>query len=308
LLSSLPYALTLVGAIAATVLAAFLTDLFGRRSAFALGGSLGLAGACLCAWSLARGQFIGLALGSFWLGTAQGFGLFYRHSAALCSTNKPRAIAVVLGAGCLAALTTPSLLNLAQSQAGPIATSVLLLFVGGAQLVTIALALSLPEGRVSAAKEPASSATDIGAYLLATAAGAAAWFGMSWLMAASPSMMALCGIDRSTASGLIAWHIVAMYVPAALVGLRMKPLQGRSTAAIGLSLLFGSIIIASTLAAPLGFAGILVLAGCGWSLAMLGTTIWVHEAGTPSRARLAFHDCALFSGAIAGALASGLFR
>ena len=90
-----PYALTLVGAGIATLPAAALTDLFGRRAALALGASLGLAGGALAARSFAGGQFFGLALGAFWLGVAQGFGFFYRHAGVSGGRDKSRTIAAI---------------------------------------------------------------------------------------------------------------------------------------------------------------------------------------------------------------------
>ena len=86
-----PYALLLVGAALATFPAAFLIDAFGRRSAFALGASLGVAGGLLTAFAASRGNFPALCLGAFWLGLAQGFALFYRHIAARGSALATRA-------------------------------------------------------------------------------------------------------------------------------------------------------------------------------------------------------------------------
>ncbi len=54
--AALPYALTLVGAGVATLPAAALADLFGRRAALALGASLGLAGGAVAARSFVAGS------------------------------------------------------------------------------------------------------------------------------------------------------------------------------------------------------------------------------------------------------------
>ncbi|MGB8277915.1 MAG: MFS transporter [Methylovirgula sp.] len=306
-LATLPYALTLVGALAASLPAAMLTDVFGRKSAFALGASLGLAGACLAAWSISERQFAGLALGSFWLGVAQGFGFFFRHSAALAAENKAKAIAIVLGAGSLAAIAAPALLSVAQSTAGPLAPAAALLLAGAAQIVLLALCLALPGKSIAAARAPQAIRID-GIYLWATLAGALAWLGMALMMAGSPGLMAGCGIGLAGRSEVISWHILAMYAPAAILGLLLPNPRGEIFCALGVVLLAGAIAVLTKLTSFLDFGLVLIVAGSGWSLTMFGATLMVHAKGALSRPLLALHDAALFGGAIAGAMAAAFLR
>ncbi len=306
-LATLPYALTLVGALAASLPAAMLTDVFGRKSAFALGASLGLAGACLAAWSINERQFAGLALGSFWLGVAQGFGFFYRHSAALHAKNKAKAIAMVLGGGSLAAIVAPSLLGLAQGAAGPLAPAAALLLAGLTQIVLLALCFTLPGKSLAAARAPQVTKIE-GTYLWATLAGALAWLGMALMMAGSPGLMAGCGIGLAGRSEVISWHILAMYAPAAILGLLLPNPRGEIFCALGIVLLAGAIAVVAKLTSFLDFGLVLIAAGSGWSLAMFGATLAVHAKGTLSRPLLALHDAALFGGAIVGAMAAAFLR
>ncbi len=124
-----PVVMMLAGAAASTFPASILTGLFGRRSAFALGASLGVAGAAIGSWSIASGQFAGLCLGAFWIGAAQGFGLFYRHTVGASA----RAAAIVLGAGALAAFAAPCVVAVAQHVAGLPAPAGALIGAGLAQ-------------------------------------------------------------------------------------------------------------------------------------------------------------------------------
>ncbi|QXX76518.1 hypothetical protein [Methylovirgula sp. HY1] len=302
-LATLPYALTLVGALAASLPAAMLTDAFGRKSAFALGASLGLAGACLAAWSIIQQQFIGLALGSFWLGIAQGFGFFYRHSAALNAKNKAQAIAVVLGAGSIAAITAPGLLSFAQNAAGPFAPAAALVFAGVTQCLLLALCLTLPGKRIAAVR-PAQATQISASYLWATLVGGLAWLGMALAMAGSPSLMAGCGIGLAGRSEIISWHSLAMYAPAAFFGLVLPNPKGEIFVAFGIVLLAAAIAVLTRLASFLDFGLAMIAAGSGWSLIMFGATLVIHAKGAPSRPLLALHDAVLFSGAIMGALAA----
>jgi len=303
----LPFALTLVGAGVATLPAALLTDLFGRRAALAMGASLGLAGGAIAAWSFVSGQFFGLALGAFWLGVAQGFGFFYRHVPVLRAADKPRAVGAVLGAGALAVLLAPAAVGAAQSLAGPLAPAAALLAVGAAEVVLLVVAIAMRPGRDIGAPAPARSGRTP-QFLLATLAGAAAWFAMASLMANAAPTMALCGIGSATAAGVIAGHILSMYVPAALAGPWATRLGASKITAVGLAMILFALFEMGRADARTAFGAAMILAGAGWSLAMLGATIAIHQGGRPSTRDLALHDAALFAAAVAGALGGAFWR
>lgn len=297
-LGALPLVAMLAGAATATFPAAFLTGLFGRRSAFALGASLGAAGAAIGAFGVHAGDFAALCLGAFWLGVAQGFGLFYRHAVG----GGARAAAIVLGAGSLAAFAAPAIAALAREMAGPFAAAGALIGAGLAQLCVLALAAPLPPG--VDLSERVRRPVDRRLYGALTGAAALAWFGMMGLMAGAPLAMAACGLGLGAASGAIAWHLLAMYAPAAAIGaLGLRPPAARlAFAGLGLLALACLALRAQTSAA--GFDLVLVAGGVGWSLATLGATQWINAEGAPSRALLALHDFALFAAAALGALAA----
>ncbi len=294
-----PVIAMLAGAAVSTFPASFLTGLFGRRSAFALGASLGAAGAAIGAWAIAYGQFEVLCLAAFWLGAAQGFGLFYRHSVG----SNPRAVALVLGSASLAAVAAPAVVRIAGAVAGPLAPAGALIGAGLAQLCVLALAAPLP-----ASPELSGGARGVRislrGFAIVTAAAALAWFGMMALMAGAPLAMAGCGLGLGAASSAIAWHVLAMYAPAAAIGaagLRPPPAM---TAIAGLLLLTLACLAARVQITTTGFDLALIAGGCGWSLATLGATQWLQARGEPPRLLLALHDFALFSGAALGAFAA----
>ncbi|ACK52552.1 major facilitator transporter [Methylocella silvestris BL2] len=295
-----PVALMLAGAATATFPAAFLTGLFGRRSAFALGASLGVAGAALAAFGLVAGEFAALCLGAFWLGVAQGFGLFYRHAVG----GGARAAAIVLGSASLAAFAAPAVVGLSQAVAGPLAPAGALIGAALAQLGVLMLAAPLP---ATVELSPPDSAGDSAAadfarrFAAITSAAALAWFGMMALMAGAPLAMAGCGLGLGAASGGIAWHLLAMYAPAAAIAASGWRPPAAATTLAGLALLTIGILAARGQNSAVGFDLALIVGGCGWSLATLGATQWLHQRGAP-RAMLALHDFILFAAAVAGAL------
>lgn len=315
-MATLPYAAMLVGAMVATFPASFLMDAFGRRAAFALGASLGAAGGLMIAFALARHQFVPLLLGSFWLGIANGFGLFYRHAAASVAgpADRKAAIAAVFGAGALIGLVAPTFAGFAEGLAAPY------LFVGtaiaaaAAQLGAFALALTLPSPSSAAieaqAAEAPSARTDWRAVAGATFAGVVAWFVMTLLMASAPLAMAGCGLSPGLIFAGVSWHMVAMYAPAlftAHLPERMTPplvaLAGLGVLALGVPV-FGLAVSGLANDAAM-FTLALTLLGAGWSVSVAGTTMWLHENGPPSRLVLALHDGAVLLAALVGALLAG---
>lgn len=303
-LAGLPYALTLLGAALATFPASFLLDAFGRRAAFSLGASLGVAGGALSAWSAMRGLFAPLCVGALWLGLAHGFALFYRHAAA-AGAQGPRGGAVVFAGGALAALLAPGVMFFAGEWAGPFADAATLAAAGLVDLVALIIAITLPHALAPQRAEP-RPAPPISGFIAATIIGAIAWFVMTLIMArASPTLVA-CGVASAAVGGVIAWHLVAMYAPAAIIRFAGAEPQPAFALVAGLAILMTGAAVFSTgaSASSIGFA--LACAGVGWSLANAGLMQWIYRDGAPTRLMLAGHDFALLSSALAGAMAAPL--
>lgn len=305
-LATLPYAAFLVGATAATFPASILLDAFGRRAAFALGASLGVAGGLTIVWALAHDQFFTLVLGAFWLGIANGFSLFYRHAAAMLAPGRSNAaVAVVFGSAAAAGVVAPTLAAFAEHLAAPHAFAGMASLAALAQLGALAAAMRLPAGAGPLNHAAPNIPADWRIFACATIAGAFAWFAMAALMAAAPLAMVGCGLPATIVVGAIAWHVVAMYAPSLILA-RLPPALTPAWPALG-----GAIVAA--LAAALfqwsttsaAFSVSLILLGVGWSLATTGATLWIHRGGTPPQWLLPAHDFVLFASAVAGAAFAG---
>ncbi len=303
-----PYAIWLVGALFATFPASILDGLFGRRAAFGLGASIGFAGGVLAAWSFVAGQFPALMLGAFWLGLAQGFGLFYRHAAA--QTHRPMALTALFGAGALAVLAAPFLMSLVPERLLPLAPAFMFAGAGLASMAALGAALALP---IQSTRQPSrevipiaeAKSLDTAAFVGVTLCAGASWFVMTLLMGASPSLLAGCGYGFGTASGLIAWHMLAMYLPASLLAPWSRKIAPLPLMATGLLLLAAALLCVKAWQGLVPITAALTLGGVGWSLVSLASMASLH-AGNLNRTRMASHDAALFASAIAGALARGL--
>ncbi|WP_442754535.1 MFS transporter [Methylocystis sp. JAN1] len=289
-----PFALLLVGAALASFPAALLVDGFGRRAAFGLGASLGVAGGALAAFAVARANFFGLCVGAFWLGLAQGFALFYRHIAA---QGASRDGLIVLASGAGAALLAPLLVALAAS---PGAT---LLAASGLHIG--ALALSVRRPHMIAAAAGGSERRLSGRFILATVAGALAWFVMSAGMLHGPLTLAVCAATPAFIGGAMGWHLFSMYGPAALAARWPNLFSPFAALAAGLAAMLAGWGAVRLGASAASVAAGLVAIGSGWGVVNIGALRLLHEGGRPSRAALAFHDLCLLGAAAAGALIVG---
>jgi hypothetical protein len=304
-LVGLPYAVTLAGAALATFPASFLLDAFGRRAAFALGASLGVAGGLLAGWAALHRQFTILCIGALWLGLAHGFALFYRHAAATGAAG-PRGGAVVFAGGALAALAAPSILQ-ATTLAGPLADAFTLGAAGAVDLVALIVAITLPHA-LAPARAVESKPAPNAAFAPATALGALAWFVMTAMMAAAAPTLVGCGAAAAAVGGVIAWHLVAMYAPAALIRLTGASMPAVFALGAGGTLLAGGAVVFTYGGSVLSVGAAMIGAGVGWSLVNAGLLQWLYGAGTPTRAQLALHDFALLAAALVGALAAPLVQ
>lgn len=312
-LATLPLAALLLGAALASLPASFLLDTFGRRAAFALGASLGVAGGLMAAYAMALGAFPMLVLGAAWLGAAQGFGMFYRHAAAFGVATGAQAgmVARLIGAGALAGLAGPLLAGAAEAAFAPYTFAGTLLLAAAAQLGALAFAVLLPEARfshadltVEASAPPQERPAPLAWRALAapTLIGALAWGAMTSAMAGAPLSLAGCGVGVPLISGIVAWHVVAMYAPALAGGVLARRIGATPLALLALALCLGAAVAVTQASEAVTISLAFLTVGAGWALASLATTLMLHGAGTPNRLQLAAHDGLLLGAALLGVL------
>ena len=283
--------------------ASLLLDLFGRRAAFALGASLGLAGGVMSYWAVLHGQYIGLVIGVAWLGMAQGFGLFYRHAGAMASQG---GAGTVFAAGTGAAVLAPVLMGGMDSLFGPLAAAGILALAGLVYLLTLGVAIRLPARKIG--YEETDTNPDrpaVTAMLGATALAGLAWAVMTGVMAHAPLVMAGCGVGFSASAVGMALHLMAMYAPGLVIGRWVAAWGGLRVSLAGLLLLVAGAVLLSLQTAFSGLTLALVVAGAGWGIATIGASAWLHQGAQPSPMQLALHDMLLFVSAIAGAATLG---
>ncbi|WP_018389051.1 MFS transporter [Ancylobacter sp. FA202] len=312
-LGALPLGAFLLGAALASLPASFLLDTFGRRAAFALGASLGIAGGLVAAYAMRLGAFPMLVLGAAWLGAAQGFGMFYRHAAAFGAASGLRAgmVARLLGAGALAGFAGPLLAGAAEAALTPYTFAGTLILAALAQLGALGFAVSLPEARfshadltVEARAQPQERSAPLAwrALMLPTLIGALAWAAMTSAMAGAPLSLAGCGVGVPLISGVVAWHVVAMYAPALAGGALARWIGAAPLALLALALCIAAALTVAQASEAVTISLAFLAVGAGWALASLATTLMLHASGAPSRLQLGVHDGLLLAAALAGVL------
>ncbi len=302
-LATLPFAAFYAGAALASIPASLLLDSFGRRAAFSLGASLGAAGGLVLVWALVQMHFGALTLGAFWLGIASGFSLFYRHAAVPLGGKGKSALMIVFGAATLAAFLAPTIADKAEALAAPRVFVGMAIAAALAHVGSLTATSALPYRRIREVPGEATGLQDWRAILLPTAIGALAWFLMTGLMGATPIAMVGCGLSGAVA-GTVAWHIMAMYAPSLALACLPKAARPVPMVVIGGLLLVAGALIFTLSRQVEGFSTSAALLGIGWSLVTLGTTLWVHQDGQPSRWLLGVHDAALLGAALLGAVAA----
>lgn len=298
----LPYLALLFGSALASFPASFLMDVFGRKSAFALGASLGLAGGILAAWAIYQRQYPAFMIGVLWLGMAQGFGLFYRHAAAMSAG----AGGAVFGAGVIGALIAPFVIALLTATSGPFIPAVALAASGLISLVMLGLAVTLPSRRIEIETDERDVKRPSWILVLgATEIAALAWLGMTGIMAHAPLAMAGCGISMSMSAIAMAAHVSAMYWPGFVIGRLIAKLGAFPVSLIGLAMVCIGGLATLSQSSITGFTLAMSFAGFGWGMATIGATAALHRAGRPTPVALALHDMALFLAAMLGAAIFG---
>jgi MFS family permease len=259
-----PYLALLVGAAMAGFPASILMDVFGRRAAFSLGASLGIAGGILAAYAFMDRQFFLLVIGALWLGMAQGFALFYRHAGAMAG----HAGGLVFGAGVMGALLGPFIVEGLTQAIGPLAIAYVLGAAGLANVMTLALAVGLPAREIEIEAETSQHLRlQPRHFWAATGLAAVAWSAMTGLMARAPLMMVGCGLGVGMVASAMALHLAAMYVPGFVIGRWIGHSGGIKVGLWGLVM-----IIVGGAAMPWqtnsgGFGLALSVAGFGWGTA-----------------------------------------
>lgn len=311
--ATLPIATMFLGTACVTFPASMWMTRVGRRIGFVVGALLGAGGGLIAATGMWAGSLALLSIGTFLVGAYQAFAQFYRFAASEVATEayRPRAIALVLAGGIVAAFAGPflgqaggPLLDPAYVGSFLFLTLVSLLGAG----VLMSLRVPMPAvAREKRAGRPWRTIVAQPAYLAALF-GAATGYGIMILaMAATPIAMVHHHHALSDAAMVIQLHVLGMFVPSFFSGSLIARFGARRVMLAGVLLLSLHVMMTMTGTGLSSFASALVLLGIGWNFLYIGGTTLLTTTYTPAeRGRAqATNDMSIFVVGLACSLGAG---
>jgi len=286
-LATMPLALLFLAQMATTIPASLYMAKVGRRLGFMTSSLFGLAGAAIMTAAVVTANFGLFCLGTALIGVFNGFGQYYRFTAAevVPDDYRSRAISYVLVGGVIAAFAGPNLANwsrhlLPAEFAGSYACLVglYLLAFGFASLLQIpkpAAAARSTSGR------PLSIIAGQPAYLVAVASAMVGYGIMNFIMIATPLAMHGYAHAFSDTAFVIQWHILGMFVPSFFTGHLIRRFGTANIMLTGILLLGLCVWINFSGTTVTHFWSALVLLGLGWNFLFVGATTLLTETYAP---------------------------
>ena len=287
-LATLPLALLFLAQMTTTIPASLYMARVGRRLGFMTSAIFGLAGAAVATAGVIRADFIIFCCGTSLIGVFNGFGQYYRFTAAEIAPDdyRSRAISYVLAGGVIAAFSGPNLANwsrhmLSAEFAGSYACLIglYLLAFGLASLLRIpkpAPVSRSPGGRPLRviARQPA--------YLVAVASAMVGYGVMNFIMIATPLAMKGYAHGFADTAFVIQWHVFGMFVPSFFTGHLIRRFGAANIMLTGTLLLGGCVWVNFGGTTVPHFWSALVLLGLGWNFLFVGATTLLTATYSPT--------------------------
>ena len=313
--ATLPTALQMTGTMGAIVPASLLMARLGRRTGFTIGATIGAAGAATAVLAIFRASFPLFCLGTFLLGSANGFAAYYRFAAA--ETAQPafrgKAISLVMAGGVAAAIFGPETAKWSRDLFDPVLYAgcyamIVLLFLAGIALLRLVDIASPPAPAARLPARPLRAIVAQPIFIVAASAGILAYGMMSLVMTATPLAMLGCGLPFGDTAFVIQWHALGMYAPSFVTGHLIDRFGATRIMQTGVVLLALCAATALSGVALGQFWLALLLLGIGWNFLFIGSTALLTEAYTPAeRAKTqAANDFLIFGMVALSSFSSGV--
>ncbi|MBE9605191.1 MFS transporter [Acetobacteraceae bacterium H6797] len=284
-LATLPMALQMTATMAASIPAGIIFPRFGRRAGFFMGAVASLLGSLIFAAGVWQADFTLYCIGALPAGLGFGISQHYRFAASEVAppSYRPRAIALVMAGGVLAAIFGPELVKNSKDLFAPF------LFLGTylalACLPVICMLILTVVGLPPAPPRPkvAVPMREImrrPAFLTAAITAAAAYGTMNLVMTSTPIEMMLCGFDVADSSTVIQLHAIAMFAPGFFMGRLIARYGARRVIKAGIAANILCVIVALAGEQFTHFSLALILLGLGWNAMFTGATSLLAESHT----------------------------
>ena len=312
-LVTLPMAVQMLGVMAGSIPAGIVFSRLGRRPGFWLGAGLSLLGSLSFALGVWDRNFLIYTLAAIPAGMGFGISQHLRFAAAEVAApeSRPRAIALVMTGGVVAAVIGPEIVkrtNMLLPAHQFLATYLTLLGLPAlCALVLIVVALP-PASRRTLVALPLRDIVARPAFLTAVIAGMVGYGSMNLVMASTPLEMAMCGFGVNASADVIRAHSIAMFLPGFVTGRLIQRYGAHPIIMLGALLTLACVVV------NVGFDPFfatfitgLMLLGVGWNGMFVGATALLataHDANERVRVQ-ATNDFIVFGTVAVTALLSG---
>lgn len=319
-LATLPLAAMLIAGMLTSIPAAMWMQKFGRKSGFQLGAILGVVGALVSTYAMVQHDFWLLVAASFLVGIHNGFGNFYRFTAAdtVADSLKSKAIAYVLAGGVVAAILGPNLANFTKDSiagalyAGSYASliGIYLLSFGAMIFLKIPpVVASVQPGMLLTERSTRSMLTQA-KFIIAMLTGMLGYGTMTFVMTATPLAMQHVAHEFSYTSFVIQWHVLAMFAPSFFTGHLIQRFGVARMMILGALLGFLCVLINLHGDSFLHFLFALIALGLSWNFIFISATTLLTQSyriGEQNKAQ-AINDFIVFTSVAMASLFAGVFQ
>lgn len=313
--ATLPMALQMLATMAASIPAGIVFARLGRRAGFMLGATGSLLGSLTFALGVWQASFPLYCLAAIPAGLGFGIAQHYRFAAAEIANPayRPRAIALVMAGGVIAAALGPELVKHSRDLLAPslfLGTYLILAFAPVACMAILQVVALPPAPSRGDVATPVMEIVARPAFITAALTGSVAYGVMNLLMTSTPLEMMLCGYGIAASATVIQLHAIAMFAPGFVTGRLIGRFGTRKVILAGVALNAACVAVALMGKDFLHFSVSLVALGLGWNFMFTGATTLLAEAHSPAervRAQTA-NDFIVFGTVACTAFGSGLLH
>jgi MFS family permease len=276
--ANLPVTMQHLGVMLAVFPASMLMMRRGRKFGFRIGSLMGMVGATCAAIGLGMGSFLVMCLGGLCLGYAVANMQLYRFAAVELAPGhfRAQAISYVTAGGVIAGILGPALARFTPELWLPLfQASFCAAIVIHAIVFTVLGFIEFPPVKAedhSGPQRPLFEIVTQPTYMVACAGAVIAFGVMSFVMAASPLAIVMCGLKATEAPITIFVHVMGMFVPAFFTGNLIARFGVFNMMIVGIALLVLGVVVALMGVTEWHFRIALGLNGVGWNFMFVGAT------------------------------------
>lgn len=299
-----PTALQFSGMFVATIPAAYMMKLIGRRWGTSIGALAGIIAGGLSCYAVLIGSFWLLCVGGFLFGLHSIVINQMRFAAVEAATPgyQANAISYVMIGGVVAAVMGPMLATAAKDWLSPVSfggvyLAVMLLMIAALVIVQFT---DIPQPKPEGEAQDVRSLAELvlrPRFIVAMVSAMVGYAVMNFMMVPTPLAMAGCGFDPSDSNTVVSLHVLGMFAPSFFTGRLITRFGVERVILVGALLLLVAAAVAFSGISFGHFSVALIALGIGWNFTFIGGTAMLAQEYRPQERAKAqsVNDLVVFS-------------